>query len=360
MRTNCLVFAATCLCVLVAVNGVTPLDADEAPEDLDTDAPETEAPATPAPLPEEVAICEIDEDCRTADPTATCDATGGCVCSAGFEPVTVDDVLIRDCFPSDADPTNVRSVTQNGTFPNGEFAQLTAAIRARFVAKWEQVMGVNVTSAFFIEGSVLYVFGFKATNSQLAGISKAKPSLIASIEQDPAMAAVLKPSTLQVKTTTAVGTCFVEHASRTSVLKSVCVAVECQPGYVLFVAGSGTQICIAARVDDSDDDLSDGAIAGIVIGSVLAVLVVVGVLVFVCLAMKKANAPAQENMNVSPAHKSEAPVPPTAPNEAGNPAMDQSAAGLSIYNAPYGGGDMEADPRTQSQLLVSSTAQIES
>ncbi|KAJ9461694.1 hypothetical protein DIPPA_05117 [Diplonema papillatum] len=369
MRTNCLVFAATCLCLLGSASGQRGViiigdDAPgDAPEDFETVAPptsfpETVVPRTITPNTGGNVVCIVDADCQLMDTKATCASDGGCTCSAGFDSFSVGGIVIRDCFPASFNHTSKRPATQTGRFANGDFAAFTDIVRAVFIREWEKATGLKLDTVVFRAGSVVYTATYEANTLELAAMGASMQAFTDGLDADPVASKILSPRSLTGISTgfAANTTCTLEHASQTILVGSLCNAVECDAGYVLFVAGTGNQICIAGRVDDSDDDLSDSAIAGIVIGSVFGCLLLLAVLVFIGLAAKKANSPREESEQAPHAVGTfEEAAPPTAPTEAAAgtlaPPMDQSGAALSVYNTPYG-GEMEADP-AQSQLLVS-------
>ena len=302
------VIFASAFCLFGVAHG-QPIDADT-PWDSPNDAPADPVvvqpplpPVSPATTPVTVGVvtefCTVAADCFVG--TGTFPATDiacvakQCACSGTYElwentvcvPVGTTQppriairlqILWDTIFCADIDQAQM--VTEMNALYGGAYGAQTVQgeIKCGSVAYVAKLLGVVATQA--ATTNALEIF----KQAQASGTNNFFSFL---------------PVPSSVDAAAGSSTCAVENAIETAMVFGLCQPAVCAVGYVLQSKFSLTEVDICAldvttsgltQISTDDDDLSDGAIVGIVLGSVFfVVIVVVLVMLYVCTRQIKKN-----------------------------------------------------------------------
>eukprot|EP01061_Rhynchopus_euleeides_P037172 TRINITY_DN62_c0_g1_i3.p2 TRINITY_DN62_c0_g1~~TRINITY_DN62_c0_g1_i3.p2 ORF type:complete len:291 (+),score=110.69 TRINITY_DN62_c0_g1_i3:77-949(+) len=278
-------FAAMWVSCVVAANDVAPLDGD-APVEV------------PPPPPFTVRVCTVTADCTWAgDAGATCTADGQCKCT------TYTGALCH----KDANGNVAKAELRMNAVAT--MAEATcdrpgiAALVALTIADVEKTVAKN-TVAVASCGSVTLVADTELPTQTLAAAIQTLASTIRdSVVAKESLTAISATSTLEVIVRAAApetsgAVCTPNAVNTVQTYDGRCIVLECAAGYTAAVQTIDLKdygTCEANIINrDSDDDLSDGAIAGIVIGCCVFVALIAGGIFFM---MNKSGGKADQHEN---------------------------------------------------------------
>eukprot|EP01063_Lacrimia_lanifica_P030034 TRINITY_DN470_c0_g2_i13.p1 TRINITY_DN470_c0_g2~~TRINITY_DN470_c0_g2_i13.p1 ORF type:complete len:352 (+),score=68.73 TRINITY_DN470_c0_g2_i13:67-1122(+) len=262
---------------------------------------------TPAPPAKDFDViwCTEDSNCRLAgDAQATCNA-GKCTCSEGFAYGTSPQgAVVPLCLAPGAERKKrmalFRFVFPDGTCPGTDLPLLIATQKAAFTFVPKAVRAA-LTSASAC-GSIHTAVGVDMTVGKLADVPADFASQVEAAvrEVQELDENVGETMVMTVQLADPEASCQAPNAD-VSVLfelesgETLCKAVTCRLGFVQDADG----VCVlrSRSVEVDDDDLSGGAIAGIVIGVLVAVGIAVAVVAFLVLKKtpdNQTNAPEQQ------------------------------------------------------------------
>eukprot|EP01059_Diplonema_ambulator_P007017 TRINITY_DN16562_c0_g2_i1.p1 TRINITY_DN16562_c0_g2~~TRINITY_DN16562_c0_g2_i1.p1 ORF type:complete len:364 (+),score=71.67 TRINITY_DN16562_c0_g2_i1:59-1093(+) len=233
--------------------------------------------------------CRTDDNCRVSqgpgldrDTKATCDtATMRCICSAGFSSRDVNGVVHYMCYPIANPISEIKSLMVRVILKM--YFRLAHCVMARdksvqsqFVAVVLQVLGLG-TSRYFgstnVCGSLHTAMDVQMEVSEMSTkLPTFDQDLGTAVAADPVLKDVLGTATPQSEYTTVEDNeCELEFATKTAYLVNpggtgYCSAVTCEYGEPVLHSTTDAFTC-NEPITVHDDDLSDGAIVGIVLGS---------------------------------------------------------------------------------------------
>eukprot|EP01061_Rhynchopus_euleeides_P037177 TRINITY_DN62_c0_g1_i8.p2 TRINITY_DN62_c0_g1~~TRINITY_DN62_c0_g1_i8.p2 ORF type:complete len:292 (+),score=115.75 TRINITY_DN62_c0_g1_i8:74-949(+) len=285
MMSQTLFAAMWVSCVVVAAD-VAPMDA---PVDQTTQAPEVLLT---------VRVCTVAADCTWAgDAGATCTADGQCKCT------TYTGALCHKDANGNVAKAELRmnavATMAEATCDRTEVAALVALT----IADVEKTVAKN-TVAVASCGSVTLVADTELPTQTLAASIDALANAIRdSVVAKEATTGVSATTKLEIiiraaATETSGAVCTPNAVNTVQTYDGRCIVLECAAGYTATVEtreGKDHGTCEANIINrDSDDDLSDGAIAGIVIGCCVFVALIAGGIFFM---MNKSGGKADQHEN---------------------------------------------------------------
>ena len=266
-RTLCFMSMAA---VISAQTDVSPLDIEE--------------------LPDQVVVqwCSTGSDCLTSRPTVspaeiTC-TDGRCNCGAPYE------LFESSICKRPEDPAPEVQVIVELTWDDLRCGELPANFREVLMADLQRIYGTTQVDIRLKCGSVIVA----ALLKQVSAATAARINIATAIaNSNTAILAGGAPS--KIDTYGGSGSCvLIEGQDIVLSIGGTCQPFQCSPGYTLIAVDDVTvlDVCEKVRVPVSDDELSGGAIVGIVTGVVGGVLIIVVIVFFVC---KKKEVVPEEN-----------------------------------------------------------------
>ena len=233
--------------------------------------------------------CSRDVDCRTYEDTiATC-SSNTCSCTA---PDTTD-----FCSGNSTGTTGVTYVF-SFTFDCDRFFTSPSLIsRIRLTIEQTVSLGEIAIDITFSCGSVQAAVSLDAPVGSVATIGAEITTNLEAAIVDTEMAGTLTSSEASVDAGTTTDVCTVTSPAATAVYvpaTSSCTILTCVTGYELTTSAPSYVAACTAVVNEVDDDLSDGAIAAIVLGSVGFCALIVAAVVIV---VSKKDEPVEQTQN---------------------------------------------------------------
>ena len=231
-------------------------------------------------------------DCRGfADSSASC-LDGSCVCSDAAD---VSDY----CSTNSTVATPVSYVLTFEIPCETFFADISLQITLRSACETAAAVYDVTVTVIFSCGSTNVIVSADVPISQVVSLSNDLTTQVDAATKDTVLEGTRTTTATQLEEGTAT-TCTPTLPVLTAVsIGGSCVAASCATGYSLvseegqaFVAS-----CVETTTTDSDDDLSDGEIAGIVLGSIAGAGILLAIIMLVACKGKKAD---EENQKEAP------------------------------------------------------------
>ena len=276
----------------------------------------------------DVHVCSTHTDCRMfGDPNAACvvpsqqAATASCVCSPGFSQYTdaTTNAIFRNCFPTASgnlingvaaidviigmtfNTANCAGIDTFGasflnqiesifdTEPTMAVKLITHHCSTTRVATQTTQLGVDSSIRLRMQVKDLFVGAFTAFPGSVLTRLVSVPTLDARFGRSfnyksayflPSIARFC-PDTRETRLRSHFGSRAVTGVSNTATATPICKDMLCNAPYVSDASGVCT-IPVVPFVDNSDDEISGGAIAGIVVGCLSAIVIVIFLIYWCC------------------------------------------------------------------------------
>eukprot|EP01064_Diplonema_japonicum_P016073 TRINITY_DN240_c0_g1_i1.p1 TRINITY_DN240_c0_g1~~TRINITY_DN240_c0_g1_i1.p1 ORF type:complete len:398 (+),score=109.87 TRINITY_DN240_c0_g1_i1:113-1195(+) len=271
-------------------------------------------PVVPVAVPDagqvgggDVQWCRFNEDCRIFGDEAS-------VCNEGVCECTFPKFRYLEnawgCFPSEFSSldqiTTVFKITLTLSFTAVDcqrFFALNPTGPADLLFVLQFVMQLAIDYNIITCGSVNVAVQTQGTASDLVRLGNLANVLPAELAKFPSLADLANSPIVLTISTAQSGPCAMDNAQVTALIEGRCHALFCNTGYNITTSSAGVQLCLPVSMPkETDDDLTDAEIAGIVIGSVVGAACIIAVISVVMFGGKKSNDPFDEkafNNNVN-------------------------------------------------------------